>query len=250
MNKKIIMPIAILTLLSLAVFVSGTSPVEKCDSDYDCPEDMICDDEGDCVLGCPLTYHDETSRCYANIAININYYSFCEKLSDRGVVGWVPTCYAYIAVTTNNKSVCDLIDEAVWPSFKSQCESMVTFGEVMPWMVESGKKSEVTVDPVEDPIKCVFLNSDTEQECSPSSHGIGCAGINNCDAKIIYWGADFPEYNITSDKGKEIVWSSSCGEVSMIIGEHNWGEEIIFNCQEEEKTFFQNILNFFKRIFR
>jgi len=105
------------------------------------------------------------------------------------------------------------------------------------------------LSPVEDQIKCVFKNSDKEQECSPESHGVGCTGVNKCDARISYWGADFPEHNITKDKGKEIVWKSSCGEKSMIIGEHEWGQEIVFDCKEEKISFFQNILNFFKKIF-
>ncbi len=108
--------------------------------------------------------------------------------------------------------------------------------------------SVVALSHIEDRIKCIFLNSDTGQECSPSSHGIGCSGIKDCNAKIIYWGADLPEYNITSDMGEKIIWSSSCGNVSMIIGEHQWGEELVFDCREIQKSFIGGILKWFKKI--
>lgn len=95
-----------------------------------------------------------------------------------------------------------------------------------------GREENGEAVPVIDPVECIFLNSDTEEECYPSSHGTRCSGTDSCEATINYWGTDIPEHNISSDIGEEIIWMSSCEEnVSMIIGEHERNEELVFNCE-------------------
>lgn len=100
---------------------------------------------------------------------------------------------------------------------------------------DSGKsflEERVTLHRKHERFECVFENSYSIQRCHPEGFGGGCLGINNCLTSISYWDKDYPEKDIKSSVGKEVVWISTCGNVSMVLGVDEPGR-IVFDCEEE-----------------
>ena len=97
-------------------------------------------------------------------------------------------------------------------------------------IVESDVKKSTPSLILEDSLECRFLNSNELQSCYPESNGVGCSGIESCEASVTYYAQDYPEKNILSDIGKEITWYSTCGDKNIIIGEHP--NYIEFDCSK------------------
>lgn len=82
---------------------------------------------------------------------------------------------------------------------------------------------EATMDlTIQEQVKCLFTNSNTEQKCYTEDGMFGCAGIQTCVS------------DISGEKGKKLSWKSSCpGEATTIIdGENKYAE---FKCSNDIK---------------
>jgi hypothetical protein len=90
----------------------------------------------------------------------------------------------------------------------------------------------ITINKKSERFECVFENSYSIQECYLKDFGGNCLGIDNCYTNINYWDVNYPNENIFSQVGKEVEWTSSCGNVSMIL-EDDMPKKIIFDCKEK-----------------
>ena len=76
---------------------------------------------------------------------------------------------------------------------------------------------KVTVEISNEQIKCIFLDSNSEQKCYNSDGKFSCSGIGSCAV------------DVSGEKGTKLLWKSSCGGYGeTIIDENN--EELQFKC--------------------
>lgn len=87
---------------------------------------------------CPITDTKETSKCYAELAVEENDNSICEKLPQT-IRSWGRFCYIELAVMENDERICEELKNIEgWgsQSIINQCKSMVNKGEVRSLMIE------------------------------------------------------------------------------------------------------------------
>src|SRR3989338_3999239 len=84
--------------------------------------------------------------------------------------------------------------------------------------------SALTIEPpttVNEQVKCVFDNSNEMQKCYTDDGKFGCSGTGTCIA------------DVSGDKGKKLIWKSSCEGYGYTIldGDNEYAE---FKCQSTE----------------
>ena len=118
---------------------------------------------------------------------------------------WKSSCggYAYTVIDGNNEAA----------EFK--CETQSTLTQTTP--------TTTTASQIKEQVKCVFLNSNTEQKCYTSDGNFACSGTGSCIADII------------EDNGKKIEWKSSCGGYAYTVADGNF-EYAEFKCEQPAAT--------------
>ena len=85
------------------------------------------------------------------------------------------------------------------------------------WRVTEEVPAPVAVVAVKEQVKCVFLDSNSEQKCYNSDGKFSCVGAGSCIIEV------------SGEKGAKLLWKSTCGGYGeTIIDENN--EELQFNC--------------------
>jgi hypothetical protein len=164
-----------------------------------------------------------TNNCVGEVSVN--YDNLIDSSSElQACLNEVGQCLTELNTLNNEYQQCliNCEQEPVQCYTNADC-TLYEYGSCDQGICIYITEDNFTIDPIEDLITCVFNNNvQGLQTCTPSSHGSDCYGINNCNASITYF-----EENI----GSEITWTSSCNDtITMIIGEHQWGQQLIFDC--------------------
>src|SRR3989338_8543405 len=86
---------------------------------------------------------------------------------------------------------------------------------VLSSLIDAQEEIQPTI--VQEQVKCIFINSNSEQKCY--AEGFGCSGIETCIA------------DVSGEKDKTLGWKSSCGGYAYTIFDGN-NENIEFKCQQ------------------
>ncbi len=74
---------------------------------------------------------------------------------------------------------------------------------------------------VREQVKCIFVNSEATQKCYADDDKFGCSEVGACVS------------DVSEEKGKKLVWKSSCGGYGYTIVDGN-SESIEFKCEKEK----------------
>jgi hypothetical protein len=91
---------------------------------------------------CDITDASETTKCYANFAIENGNDSICEDLISVSVPGWVPLCYTNLAIEKKDRDICDLINNTLFPGDIEECYNAVSNGNIESWITPSNPSSQ------------------------------------------------------------------------------------------------------------
>jgi len=122
-------------------------------------------------------------------------------------LGWTSSCgggYAYTYIDGK-------YEEAIF-----KCPSIAITNVASPIL---SPQTEI----VKEQVKCLFTNSNSQQECRSGDSRFNCAGTGTCVV------------DVSGEKGKMLTWKSTCGGYAYTVMDGN-NEYAEFNCQPVQTT--------------
>ncbi len=100
---------------------------------------------------------------------------------------------------------------------------ILLLGLINVFSVAAEEKTEAaTATLLKEQVKCIFVNSESQQKCYTEDGRFGCYGVGTCVA------------DVSGEKGTKLNWKSSCeGDASTVVDQSN--EYAEFKCSPSEK---------------
>ena len=164
---------------------------------------------------CTFKGSDSTQTCFGNeFKCSGSGTCVAEVSGNNGTaITWKSTCggYAYTVIDGNNEN-------AVLSCEQAQVQPPVETTPTTPTpMATPAPTSEQSTEIIKDRVRCIFLNSKSEQTCGTSAGGFACTGIESCQVEV------------SGEKGKQQLWKSTCGGYTYTTID-SYGEDVRFEC--------------------